>query len=83
MFKSDPSLITHYENYVHCRSTQLMIFRKPANKRGDEKIVTVVWPTGYRLPSAGGLPQQGYLEMRLFAASLRGEQRAAARLMAR
>ncbi len=45
--------------------------------------MTVVWPTGYRFPRAGGIDDQGFLEMRLLAAALRGEQQAVARLMAR
>jgi hypothetical protein len=80
-----PLLKEHYENYVLCRSTQLVVFRKPTGKKdGSEKLVTVVWPTGFtQYPAAGGLEDQSYLTTRLFAACLRGEQAGCARLMAK
>jgi hypothetical protein len=72
----------YYEDYLLCRQTQLMIFRKPTKRAGEEKIVTVVWPTGFgTLPDEGGWYQQDYLTTRLFAAALRGEQRGVARNM--
>lgn len=62
-----------------CRKTQLEIFRKPPkSKREGESLCTVVWPTGYTFPNEGGLENQNYMEMRLFAAALAGEQDAAA-----
>lgn len=62
-----------------------MIFRKPTGKKdGSEKIVTVMWPTGFTSwPNAGGAGDQSYLTTRLFAACLRGEQAGVARLMAK
>ena len=72
----------YFEDYLLCRSTQLIIFKKPTKKRGEEKIVTVVWPTGFTaLPSEGGWNEQDYVTTRLFAAALRGEQRGVARNM--
>lgn len=74
----------YYEDYLLCRQTQLVIFRKPTKKAGEEKIVTVLWPTGFStLPNEGGWDQQDYLTTRLFAAALRGEQKGVARNMAR
>ena len=74
----------YYEDYLLCRQTQLMIFRKPTKKSGEEKIVTVLWPTGFStLPDEGGWNQQDYLTTRLFAAALRGEQRGVARNMSK
>jgi len=61
-----------------------MIFRKPTKKQGEEKIVTVVWPSGFNtLPDEGGWNDQDYLTTRLFAAALRGEQRGVARNMSK
>lgn len=82
---NNPLLRTTYESYILCRSTQLVIFRKPTGKKdGSEKIVTVVWPTGITTwPTHGGAEDQSYLTSRLFAAALRGEQAGVARLMAK
>ena len=72
----------YYEDYLLCRQTQLVIFRKPTRRAGEEKIVTVVWPTGFStLPRDGGWDEQDYITTRLFAAALRGEQRGVARNM--
>lgn len=81
----NPTLRQVYEEYLMCRSTQLVVFRKPTGKKdGSEKIVTVVWPTGFTsYPQRGGLEDQSYLTVRLFAAALRGEQQGAGRLMAK
>jgi hypothetical protein len=77
----NPILRQTYEEYTLCRTTQLVVFRKPL-KGGQEKLVSVVWPTGFSiLPQAGGLDDQSYLVTRLFAACLRGEQEGVARLM--
>ena len=74
----------HYEDYLLCRTTQLVIFRKPTKKAGEEKIVTVVWPTGFStLPRRGGWDEQDYVTTRLFMAALRGEQRGVARNMSK
>jgi hypothetical protein len=74
-----------YEMYLLCRSADLIIFRKPTGKKdGSEKIVVVVWPTGFTtMPSVGGWEQQPYITTRLFAAAMRGEQQGASRLMAK
>jgi hypothetical protein len=81
----NPLLRNTYEMYIMCRSTQLVIFRKPTGKKdGSEKIVTVVWPTGITTwPRMGGAEDQSYLTSRLFAAALRGEQQGMARMMAK
>lgn len=63
-----------------------MVFRKPVQgkKDGSEKIVTVVWPTGFtQLPTFGGIGEQDFIDARLLAAALRGEQHGIARLMAK
>lgn len=74
----------YYESYLLCRTTQLVIFRKPTKKAGEEKIVTVVWPTGFStLPRRGGWDEQDYVTTRLFMAALRGEQRGVARNMSK
>jgi hypothetical protein len=74
-----------YGDYLLCRQTQFFVFRKPTGKAdGSERLVTVVWPTGFSSwPSDGGLNDQGYLTVRLFSAFLRGEQRGQIRLMQR
>jgi hypothetical protein len=73
-----------YEQYLLCRSTQLVIFRKPVKgkKDGSEKIVIVVWPTGLtQLPIQSGVGDQAFLDTRLLASALRGEQNGVARLI--
>jgi hypothetical protein len=81
-----PDLKRIYESYLMCRSTQLVVFRKPVkgSSRGEEKIVTVIWPTGFTTyPAKGGWDDQSYLTTRLFMAALRGEQQGTARMMAK
>ena len=82
-----PYLRQYYENYLLCRTTQILVFRKPDKmntKEGAEKIVTVVWPSGFSCwPRAGGVDNQDYITTRLFAAALRGEQKGASRIMSR
>lgn len=81
----NPILREMYESYVLCRSTQLVVYRKPVRgKQGDEKLVVIVWPTGFtQFPKKGGLEDQDYLTVRLFSACLRGEQQGTARTMAK
>ncbi len=80
-----PIIAEAYQEYLLCRTTQLVIFRKPTGKSdGSEKIVTVMWPTGFSmLPLAGGFEDQSYLQMKMFAAFLRGEQRGQSRMMSK
>lgn len=78
LLEAEPTLRIHFENYIMCRSTQLMVFRRPPkDKRSGEALGAVVWPVGYKFPREGGLDKQSYLEMRLFSAALAGEQEAA------
>lgn len=82
----NPILRDIYEAYTMCRTTQLVVYRKPVpgKKDGSEKTVVVVWPTGFsQLPKAGGIEDQDYLTVRLFSACLRGEQQGTSRTMAK
>lgn len=81
--EKNPQLRVAYEKYVLCRSTQLVIYRKPTGKKdGSEKIVPIIWPTGLtQLPSQGGTDEQRYIDARLLSAALRGEQSGIGRLM--
>lgn len=84
MLAKTPSLKVIYEKYLLCRSTQMVIFRKPVQGKtdGSERIVTVIWPTGFtQFPSFGGANEQEYVDMRLFSSALRGEQQGVAKLM--
>ena len=86
LLAKNPKLKNIYETYLLCRSTQLVIYRKPVagKKDGTEKIVTIVWPMGLtQLPTDGGIGEQSFLDARLLAAALRGEQHGTVRLMAK
>ena len=74
-----------YADYLLCRQTHFLIFRKPTGRKdGSERLVSVVWPMGFSTwPDAGGMNDQSYLTIRLFGAFLRGEQQGQVRQMQR
>lgn len=72
-----------YEAYCLCRSQQFVHFRKP-EQGGREKLVSVIFTTGLSLlPEEGGVEDQSYVTMRIFAAFLRGEREGQLRTMQR
>ena len=83
--ENDPLLAKLYEDYLLCRETQFFSFRRPTGRKdGSEKIVTVLWPTGFSmLPNQGGLEDQSYFTMKIFAAFRRGEEQGQIRAMMR
>lgn len=80
----NPLLRQAYEDYMHCRSEQMIVFKKPIKDGKEEKTVVVTWPTGFTsYPDEGGWHNQSYLTTRLFAAALRGEKQGASRMMSK
>ena len=72
-----PDLAKAFETYQMCRTVQLSVVKrgKGSGKDAREEQVLVYWPQGFSiLPDPGGLNNQGYLTMRLFAAFLSGER---------
>ncbi len=83
--QADPDIARLYDEYLICREVQFFSFRRPTGRKdGSEKQVTVLWPTGFSiLPRPGGLENQDYFTMRLFAAFRRGEEQGQIRSMMR
>jgi len=78
----NPELRGYYETYLACRTVELVIYRKPTDKKGGEKVASVLWPTGFSiLPNEGGWDDQPYLITRMFLAALHAERRGCSRMM--
>ena len=78
----NPELRAMWELYLHCRDTTMIIFKKPVDKRGKEKIMPIVWPTGFgQLPKAGGIEDQSDRDLRILFAFLQGEREGISRKM--
>lgn len=72
-----PELAKSFEAYQMCRTVQLTAIKrgKGSGKDAKEEQVLVYWPQGFSiLPEPGGLNNQGYFSMRMFAAFLSGER---------
>lgn len=82
-FEEFPLLRQLYEAYCLCRAQQFVHFRRP-EQGGKEKLVSVIFTTGLSLlPQEGGVEDQNYLWIRIFAAFLRGEREGQLRTMQR
>lgn len=82
-FAEFPLLRALYEAYCLCRAQQFVHFRRP-EQGGKERLVSVIFTTGLSvLPTEGGVDDQSYVTMRIFAAFLRGEREGQLRLMQR
>lgn len=80
----NPMIRELYDSYCLCRAQQFVHFRRPEGRDGKEKLVSVVFTTGLSLlPREGGVDEQNYVHMRIFAAFLRGEREGQLRLMQR
>lgn len=83
VFSEDAVLREKYESYCMCRAQQFVHFRRP-DQGGKERLVSVIFTTGFSiLPREGGLEDQDYITVRLFAAFLRGEREGQIRMMQR
>lgn len=82
-FAEEALLRQLYEAYCLCRAQQFVHFRRP-EQGGREKLVSVIFTTGLSLlPEEGGVEDQSYVTMRIFAAFLRGEREGQLRMMQR
>lgn len=79
----NPLLREMWELYLYCRSTTLVIFKKPdKTRKGAEKLMPIVWPTGFaQLPYEGGIEDQPHFEMKMMFACMQGEREGIARRM--
>lgn len=82
-FAEYPLLRSLYEAYCLCRAQQFVNFRRP-EQGGRERMISIIFTTGLSLlPVDGGVDDQSYVTMRIFAAFLRGEREGQLRLMQR
>lgn len=79
----DPLLALLWDEYDLCRAKQFVIFKRPKkNSKNMEEFVSIEYPQGFsQLPHAGGVADQNYLKMRVFAAFFRGERAGCVRVL--
>lgn len=69
-----------YEAYDLARTTEMVIVKR--SKNGKEQQVPIIRPTGFTLlPEMGGINNQSYFDIKIFAAFLRGERAAVKQMM--
>jgi hypothetical protein len=84
LLRDNPILQLLWEEYDLCRVKQFVIFKRPKKfSKTKEEFCVIEYPTGLGLlPHPGGVADQNYMKMRIFAAFLRGERMGCGRILA-